>query len=244
MVEGSASNFMAEKNSGEKIIASILLSGGIGIFPTDTLYGVVGSALNKKTVERIYKLRRRDLKKPMIILISSKNDLKKFGIKITSQQEKILRKIWPGKISVIFDCPLKKFLPPQPKNLTKNILSTNKQISLDYAGSTNDYFRCGGEYLHRGTFSLALRLPKDENLIKILKKTGPLVAPSANIAGKEPAKTFAEAKKYFGEKVDFYVDKGKLKSTHSTLIKLNKEGKIEILRQGAIKLRSGLPQVK
>ena len=200
---------MTKGNSGEKIIASILMSGGVGVFPTDTIYGVVGNALNKKTVERIYKLRKRDLKKPMIILVSSFNDLKDFGIKINSKQKNVLKKLWPGKISIVFECPLKKFA-----------------------------------YLHRGTKTLALRLPaseagfpKDNNLIKILKKVGPLVATSANIAGQEPAKTFAEAKKYFGEKVDFYVDKGKLKSTHSTLVKLDEKGKIEILRQGAVRVK-------
>ena len=48
--------------------------------PTDTIYGVVGQALNKKTVERIYTARKRMPSKPMIILISSVNDLRLFGI--------------------------------------------------------------------------------------------------------------------------------------------------------------------
>lgn len=192
---------MTAKDDVRKIISSILLSGGVGIFPTDTLYGVVGSALNKKTVERIYKLRKRDLKKPMIILISSLKDLEIFGLKITSEQKKILKEIWPGKISVILDCPLKKF-----------------------------------SYLHRGTKTLALRLPKDKWLVNFLKKTGPLVAPSANISGEKPAGTFAETKKYFGEKVDFYIDKGKIKSKPSTLIKLDENGKIKVLRQGSVKI--------
>ena len=192
---------MNEKNNGEKIIISILLSGGIGVFPTDTLYGVVGNALNKKTIKRIYELRKRDLKKPMIILISSLNDLKIFGIKLNEKQKNVLKNIWPGKVSVVLDCPLEKF-----------------------------------RYIHRGMKTLALRFPKDENLIKIFKKTGPLVAPSANIVGDKPAQTYKEAKKYFGDKVDFYVDKGKLKSKPSTLIQLSKNGEIKILRQGAVKM--------
>ena len=186
----------------EKNIVPILLSGGIGVFPTDTIYGVIGSALNKKTVERIYKLRKRELKKPMIILISSLNDLRIFGIKLNAKQRNVLVKLWPGKVSIIFDCKSKKM-----------------------------------SYLHRGTKTLALRLPKDENLVKILKKTGPLMAPSANLVGEKPAETFGEAKKYFGEKVDFYVDCGKLKSMHSTLVKLDKNGKVKILRQGAVKIK-------
>ena len=54
-------------------IEKILKSGGIGVFPTDTLYGLLGSALKKKTVERIYKSRKRESGKP---LIQAENGLK------------------------------------------------------------------------------------------------------------------------------------------------------------------------
>ena len=187
----------------DKIIVPILLSGGIGVFPTDTIYGVLGSALKKETIDRIYKLRKRELKKPMIILISSVNDLHLLGIDLNVKQKNVITKLWPGKISIAFDCKSKKL-----------------------------------SYLHRGTFSLAFRLPKDENLVKILKKTGPLVATSANIAGAKPAETCNEAKKYFEDKVDFYVDYGKLKSMHSTLVKIDVLGNIAVLREGAMKIKT------
>ncbi|HAR99898.1 MAG: Sua5/YciO/YrdC/YwlC family protein [Candidatus Moranbacteria bacterium GW2011_GWC2_37_73] len=185
----------------QKSVIPILKLGGVGIIPTDTLYGLVGSALNKKTVERVYQLRKRDLKKPMIILISSLNDLKKFGIILSASQKKILGEIWPAKVSVVFECKLKKW-----------------------------------EYLHRGQKTLAFRFPSDEELVSLLKKVGPLVAPSANLAGKKPAETYVEAKKYFGEDVDFYVDFGKLKSKPSTLVEFGKDGKLKILREGAVKI--------
>jgi L-threonylcarbamoyladenylate synthase len=186
----------------QKIIVPILKWGGIGVIPTDTLYGVVGSALDKKTVELIYELRKRDLDKPMIILISSLADLKKFGIVLNSAQKKMLGKIWPGKVSVVLECKNKKF-----------------------------------EYLHRGKKTLAFRFPNDAELVKLLKKVGPLVAPSANPAGEKSAVTYKEAKKYFGEEVDFYVDFGKLRSKPSTLVKMDKEGKLVIIREGAVKIK-------
>ncbi|MEI7891377.1 MAG: L-threonylcarbamoyladenylate synthase [bacterium] len=185
----------------EKVLAPILKSGGVGVLPTDTLYGIVASALDKKTVERLYLLRKRDLKKPMIILIASLNDLKKFEISLTLKKKKVLKDLWPGKVSVVFPCKQKKL-----------------------------------EYLHRGSGGLAFRFPLDDELTSLLKKVGPLVAPSANLAGKEPAADIAEAKKYFGEKIEFYVDAGKLKSKPSTLVKIDEVGKIEILRQGAVKI--------
>lgn len=184
-----------------KDIVKILKNNGAGILPTDTIYGLVGFALSKKAVAKIYKLRRRNLKKPMIILIGSIKDLKIFKIKLEPRTEKILKKIWPGKISVILPCPSKKFA-----------------------------------YLHRGKKSLAFRLPKKPSLIKLLEKTGPLVAPSANPEGKKPAQTISQAKKYFGDKIDFYVNAGKLKSVPSTLVSMLKN-KIIIKRAGTKKLK-------
>jgi L-threonylcarbamoyladenylate synthase len=91
----------------DKDIIKTIKGGGIGVMPTDTMYGVVGSAFNKKTVERIYEVRRRNKKKPLIILISSIKDLEKFGIK--NIPVKYLNSLWPDKITIIFDCVQKRF---------------------------------------------------------------------------------------------------------------------------------------
>ena len=188
------------KNSWKKA-ALLLKEGAIGVIPTDTIYGVCGSVFKKQTVEKIYKLRRRDPKKPMIVLISSFDDLFQLGIKLEAWQKKILKQLWPGKVSVVLKCPFKKF-----------------------------------EYLHRGTKTLALRLPKKKELIKILKVSGPLVAPSANLEGEKPAETINEARRYFKDKVFYYskvklrYNKRKLKGKVSTLIDLTQKN-IKVLRK-------------
>lgn len=99
---------MAQK-TGVKLSIEILRNGGVGVMPTDTIYGLVGSALLPATVKYIYTLRRRNPKKPMIILIGSIKDLDLFKIKLTAKQKTILNKLWPGKVSVILLCPNKKF---------------------------------------------------------------------------------------------------------------------------------------
>lgn len=179
-------------------IGLLLKKGLIVVMPTDTIYGICGTALKKSVVEKIYKLRKRSYKKPMIVLISSINDLKIFGVELNKNEEKILKKLWPGKISVILEL----------KNKIRKFA-----------------------YIHRGTDAIAFRLPKPKWLIKLLKISGPIVAPSANWEGYPPAKTIEEAKKYFGNKV-IYWDKGKIDIKPSTLIKM-KNNKIEILRKGA-----------
>lgn len=91
-------------------------------------------------------------------------------------------------------------------------------------------------YLHRGTNSLAFRLPRKPKLEELIKKTGPLVAPSANPEDAAPALSVGEASDYFGEKVDFYLDEGVLESLPSSIIKMS-QGKPEVVRDGAVKIR-------
>src|SRR5205823_3531505 len=87
------------------------------------------------------------------------------------------------------------------------------------------------EYLHRGKKSLAFRMPKNDSLLELIKKVGPLVAPSANFEGSLPSRTVNEAKKYFGEEVAIYIEGGELNGRPSTLIEFEKDN-IKVLRQG------------
>ncbi len=91
-------------------------------------------------------------------------------------------------------------------------------------------------YLHQGKMSLAVRIPKDTDLIKTLLKNGPLISSSANEPGEEPAETIEQAKAYFGESVDHYIDGGNLAGRKpSTIIRIVDDA-VEVLRQGAVKI--------
>ncbi len=94
---------------GEIVLEKVLRAGGIAVMPTDTTYGIVGSALNVSTVNEIYRLRRRDLDKPFIVLIAQKADLRKFGARLSPAQTRILNHVWPGQVSVILSCPSERF---------------------------------------------------------------------------------------------------------------------------------------
>lgn len=73
-------------------------------------------------------------------------------------------------------------------------------------------------YLHRGTHSLAFRIPGEASLRELLQKAGPLIAPSANPEGQPVAHTIEEARAYFGDKIGEYVDGGFLDGLPSTLV--------------------------
>ena len=162
--------------------AERLSQGEVGVLPTDTLYGLVASALKPAAVERAYELRKRELGKPMIVLISGWDDFERFGIAVDERTRALLEKVWPGPVSVV--------LPAAAPALT---------------------------YLHRGTGGIAFRMPVKPQLRDMLKAIGPVVAPSANLAGEPPATNMAEAEAYFGDDI-FYVDEGELNNPPSALV--------------------------
>ena len=183
-------------------LVTVLRKGGIGVIPTDTLYGIVAVARNRRGVKRLYALRRETARKPFIVLVGSISDLGLFGVRLSAPQQRFLRTVWPGKVSVLFPCPHKHFA-----------------------------------YLHLGTGALAFRCPRNNLLQGLLRRTGPLVAPSANRPGKPPAMTISEARAYFKEEVDMYVSAARrVSGKPSTLVALSRDGAVTVLRQGAVRV--------
>ncbi len=87
-------------------------------------------------------------------------------------------------------------------------------------------------WLHREDNTVAYRMPQPAELRAIIAQTGPLIAPSANINGGVPAATIAQAKAYFGDTVDLYVDGGVVprNTPPSQLLRLRDNGAVERLR--------------
>ena len=86
----------------------VLKRGGVIVAPTDTLYGILACAFDKKAVEKVYKIKGRDEGKPFIILITNIKDLNKFGVKHSNILQNI--GMFKGKkISMILPCENKKF---------------------------------------------------------------------------------------------------------------------------------------
>lgn len=90
-------------------IIRIIKEGGIGVLPTDTLYGFSASALDQPAVEKVYKLKKRNPQKPLIVLINSWQDLDKLSINIDKETKQKLNEIWPASVSVVLPCQDEKF---------------------------------------------------------------------------------------------------------------------------------------
>jgi L-threonylcarbamoyladenylate synthase len=114
-----------------------------------------------------------------------------------------------------------------------------KAVEQYWPGAVSVIIPCGPEltYLHQGKFGLAVRIPDYPELLTLLDQSGPLLTSSANHPGEPTANTVDEARSYFKDEVDFYVDGGDLSSHQpSTVIRIVDDA-IEILREGAVKIQ-------
>ena len=82
-------------------IARLIKQGGVGVFPTDTVYALGGSALDESALRRIYDLRNRPLHKPLQIHIGALADLT-FWVEVSPVARRIIERYWPGPLTIIF----------------------------------------------------------------------------------------------------------------------------------------------
>ena len=86
-------------------------------------------------------------------------------------------------------------------------------------------------WIRRTNDSVAYRLPDNEFIQALLRKTGPLIAPSANPQNAPAATSIQQAIDYFGEELDFYVDGGEVGDVQpSKIYRVLQDGKVEQLR--------------
>lgn len=78
------------------LVAGSLKIGQVVVLPTDTIYGLSCLANNARAIKKIYQLKKRDPKKPLIILVSSLAMLKKY-VFVSERQVLFLKRVWGKK---------------------------------------------------------------------------------------------------------------------------------------------------
>ncbi len=81
--------------------AEIIKEGGLVAFPTETVYGLGADALNPEAVGKVYAAKGRPSDNPMIVHISSKNDLSHLTFEITDDIRKLMDAFWPGPLTMV-----------------------------------------------------------------------------------------------------------------------------------------------
>lgn len=84
-----------------KAAATSLVDGNLVAFPTETVYGLGADATNEKAIARIYEVKGRPADHPLIVHISSINNLEKWAKEVPEYAIKLARNFWPGPMTLI-----------------------------------------------------------------------------------------------------------------------------------------------
>jgi L-threonylcarbamoyladenylate synthase len=184
-----------------------LKKGLVLAYPSDTIYGLGCDARNKKAIERIYKIKEREEKHPLLILVNDFLMLKKYCF-CGKEQEQKLKKIW-NKESDPTTVVLKgkNILPPE-------LSGGFDSIAVRMINNNSD-------------------LQKRELLTKIIKGLGaPLVSTSLNKSGEDDVLSLENLEDYFKkDKPDIVIDAGYIKKRKaSRVIDLRDIKNIKIIR--------------
>lgn len=179
-------------------IADVLNQGGIVVLRTDTIYGIVTRADNRKNCDTIFAMKQRDADKSCIILLGDENQM----------WDAVSRDAYRAAKTLLDDTYPTSVIVPIGQNTPHWLVHHDQQQD-----------------------DVAFRIPSTQPwLIELLERTGPLIAPSANLQGLPPAGNTQEAYEYFGDAVDLYVDGGTVGPSEPSHLYRVHDGQAERLR--------------
>jgi len=191
-----------------KEAAAVIDGCGLVAFPTETVYGIA-CRVKSKTLSRLNKLKGRRPDKYYTLHIYEKSEVRKYVPTIGIKAKKLVEMAWPGPVTIVFE-------------LSDNDINKQRE-SLE-----GEVF----ESLYKDN-SIGIRCPDNVIASMLLAEVGyPVVAPSANITGSEPAVEAKEVLAHFSGKIDMLIDCGPCKyKKSSTVVKIS-DGRLKLLRPG------------
>jgi L-threonylcarbamoyladenylate synthase len=190
-----------------KEAAQKLKNGFLVAFPTETVYGLGADATNQESVARIFEIKNRPKNHPLIVHLSSVNQLPEWALEIPKYANELANAFWPGPMTLI---------------LKRNLIAKD--------------FVTGGQEtvgIRIPNHELALNLLEEFRKIG----SGAMAAPSANKFGKVSPTTFGHVKSEIGKDLghdDLILDGGSsLVGIESTIIDCTGPSP-KVLRPGAI----------
>ena len=88
---------------GLKKAASIICSGGVVAFPTESFYGLGVNVSDEKAIQRLFAVKKREGDQPILLLIPSIRVLDRYVSRIPEIARDLTEKFWPGGLTLIFE---------------------------------------------------------------------------------------------------------------------------------------------
>lgn len=107
----------------------VLRRGGLIVYPTDTFYGLGCDLFNKRGIERIYDIKRRNRKQPFSFICADLKEISRYA-RVSDYAYKTMRRLLPGPYTFILEAS--RLVPKiiLPKRLTTGIRVPDDAICL------------------------------------------------------------------------------------------------------------------
>lgn len=198
------------------LIIKTLKTGGVIAFPTETTYGLGCDPRNIKAIEKIYKMKGREKGKPFPLVAASVAQVRQVAM-LQAISYKLQAQYWPGSLTLV--------LPVRPTAHLAHQIAPHGEV--------------------------AIRVSSHLIVQQITRAFGfPIVATSANKSGKSECRSGRAVARAFAcrcractcpyacDAPDLILDAGALpRRKPSTIVRITTDGSVEILRQGAVRLK-------
>jgi tRNA threonylcarbamoyl adenosine modification protein (Sua5/YciO/YrdC/YwlC family) len=173
----------------------VLRDGGVIAYPTGTVYGLGCALLNKKAIEKVYKIKGADRRKPFSFLCPDLSQISHFAT-VGNAAYRIIRRLVPGPYTFVLEAT--KEVP--------NLVQTKRK-------------------------TVGIRVPDHPVALALLEELGqPIISTSA---GRSEALTDPTEINQAFSGLDLVLDAGVSGHVASTILSIDPEGSVEVLREGA-----------
>lgn len=187
----------------------VLRSGGVILYPTDTVWGIGCDATDPEAVAKVYAIKNREDSKSLVLLASDIDmvcryvkEIPEMAVQLVEVNDKPMTIIYPG--AVVGNAEEKS-----PHCLAYNAVAEDGTVGI--------------------------RIPMMDFCQQLVSRFGrPIVSTSANISGEATPKKFAEISEQIKSAVDYMVDPSLEKGAtgkSSSIIKVGLDYSIEIIRK-------------
>lgn len=109
-----------------KSVAELILNDGVIGYPTETVYGLGANALSDIAVEKVFELKGRERNKPILIIASDIEQVKRLVLSFPLKAEMLASAFWPGALTMV--------LKAAPR-LSRLLLGGGNQIGIRIPGN-------------------------------------------------------------------------------------------------------------
>lgn len=192
-----------------------LRSGGVILYPTDTVWGLGCDATDPVAVARIFRIKNRSDSKSLVLLASDLDmvaryvkEIPEMAVQLVEVNDRPMTVIYPGAIAA-----------PAPAE-------GEKPVADRYCLAYNTVAEDG---------SVGIRIPKMDFCIEMVRRFGrPVVSTSANISGEPTPRDFAGISREIKDAADYIVDPSLEKGAtgqSSSIIMVGLDSTIKIIRK-------------